>query len=193
MATALQFANEIAVDSPQETVAVRRLAFFFFATFWAVIFTGAIRKWGFPGTSALYILQDIPLVIGYAYALWTGLFTRGYMLLGLLTLTLVLMLQGLAQILVSGLGVFVALVGFHNYLLYLPMLVVFPVCLTAAYRRKFVWWNLILSIPMCVLAIAQAEAPKQAWINKTSEGEAFGVTGADVARVTGTFNFTSFY
>jgi hypothetical protein len=195
LATALQFVNEVTVESPLESPALRRLARFFFATFWVIVFTGAIRKWIFPGTSALYLLQDIPLVAAYAYALWTGLFTRGYMLLGLLFLSLLLMLQGLAQILVSGLNVFVALVGFHNYLLYLPMLIVFPLCLTEKYRKDFVWWNLILSIPMALLAVAQAEAPRSAWINKTSEGEAFGVVNAEaeVARVSGTFNFVSFY
>jgi hypothetical protein len=195
LATALQFVDEVTVESPQESPALRTLARFFFATFWMVVFTGSVRKWIFPGTSALYLLQDIPLVAGYAYALWTGLFTRGYMLLSLLLLSLLLMLQGLAQILISGLDVFIALVGFHNYLLYLPMLVVFPLCLTEKYRKNFVWWNLILSIPVSVLAVAQGQAPRAAWINKTSEGEAFGVPGAEVevARVSGTFNFVSFY
>jgi hypothetical protein len=36
-------------------------------------------------------------------------------------------------------------------------------------------------------------SPKNAWVNRTSEGEAFGLPGADIARVVGTFNFTVFY
>jgi len=169
------------------------MAKFFFATFWFIIFTGAVRKWMFPGVSALYLLQDVPIGLAYLYALWSGLFSRTYLMLGIVLLSVLITLQGLAQIIFSGLDAFVATVGIHNYLFYLPILVIFPLCLTEKYRRKFVWWNLVLSLPMCLLAIAQAQSPRQALINRTSEGDAFGVPGADVARVSGTFNFVSFY
>ena len=147
----------------------------------------------FPGVSVLYLLQDVPIGLAYIYALVHGLFNRGYLLFGIGFLSAVLILQGLAQIIFSGLNFFVALVGVHNYLFYLPILFIFPLCLTVKYRRNFVRWNLLLSIPMCILAIAQSLAPKQAFVNRTSEGEAFGLPGADVARVSGTFNFTVFY
>ena len=98
-------------------------------------------------------------------------------------LATILTLQGLLQVIVLGLSPFVAVVGIHNYLFFLPILFIFPLCLTPKYRRNFIWWNLIGSIPMCLLAIAQNISPKQAWVNRTSEGgEAFGVPGADVAR-----------
>jgi len=164
-----------------------------FVSFGAIIFTGAVRKWLFPGVSVMYLLQDVPIGFAYLYALWTGLFDRGYLFLGIILLSTVLILQGLLQIIVSGLSVFVAVVGIHHYLFYLPILVVFPLCLTEKYRKKFVRWNLIFSIPMCLLAIAQALSPKSAWVNKSSEGDAFGLPGAEVARVSGTFNFTVFY
>jgi hypothetical protein len=169
------------------------MARFYFASFWMIIFTGAIRKWMFPGVSAFYLLQDVPLGLAYAYALWSGFYDRGYMLLSIIFMSAVLVLQGLAQIMISGLDIFVAVVGFHNYLFYLPILVVFPLALTEKYRRDFVWWNMMLSLPMSLLAVAQALSSKQAWVNRTSEGEAFGLPGADVARVSGTFNFTVFY
>jgi hypothetical protein len=159
----------------------------------ALVFTGAVRKWVLPGQSILYLLQDVPIGLSYIYAIWTGLYTRGYMLLGIFLLSTVIMLQALVQIIVSGLAPFVAGVGLHNYLFYLPMLVAFPLSFTTRFRKQFVQWTLLLSIPMCVLAIAQAQAPKTAWVNKTSEGDAFGITGSDVARVSGTFNFTLFY
>jgi len=174
-------------------VSLRSMAKFYFATFLAIVFTGAIRKWVFPNTNVFYLLQDVPIGMAYLYALWKGFFDRGYLLLGIVALSTILTLQGLAQIIISGLDPIVALAGFHNYLFYLPMLVVFPCCLTEKYRRKFVRWNLLLSIPMCLLALAQAASPKSAWVNRTTGGEAFGVPGADVARVSGTFNFVSFY
>lgn len=185
--------DEVTVGIPHETSSERTMARLFFASFWTVVFTGAVRKWIFPGASIFYLLQDIPIGLAYLYALWTGLYVRGYILIGMLLLSFLLALQSVIQIIAIGLPPFVAFVGLHNYLFYLPIMVVFPVCLIAKYREKFVYWNLILSIPMCVLAIAQAESPKSAWVNRTSEGEAFGLPGVDVARVSGTFNFTVFY
>jgi len=181
------------VENPRESASVRGMARIFFATVWMIIFTGAVRKWILPGVSVLYLLQDVPIGIAYAYALWTGLFNRSYLMIVVILLSVLITLQGLAQIVFSGLDIFVATVGLHNYLYYLPILFVFPLCLTEKYRRDFVWWNLILSIPMCLLAILQSGSPKQAFINHTSEGDAFGLPGAEVARVSGTFNFTVFY
>ncbi len=170
------------------------MARYFFACFWVILFTGAIRKWMFPGLSVLYLTQDVPIFFAYLYAIYSGLFNRGFLFLAMMIFSAALIFQALAQIVVSGLSGFVAAVGIHHYLFYLPMLVVFPVCLTPRYRRNFVRWNVLFSIPMCLLAVAQAQAPKAAWINKTSEGQAFGVSGAEeVARVSGTFNFVSFY
>jgi hypothetical protein len=193
LATALQFVDEVTVEAAQESAVARTMARFFFASFWTVLFTGAVRKWIFPGTSAFYLLQDVPITLAYIYALWKGAYDRGVIFLAILLLSAVLMMQGLLQVIVIGLNFFVALVGVHHYLYYLPILIVFPIFLTEKYRRNFIWWNLMLSIPMCLLAISQSLSPKSAWVNRTSEGEAFGVPGADVARVSGTFNFVSFY
>jgi hypothetical protein len=181
------------VESPSEFAPAQTMARLFFATFWVILLNGAVRKWIAPNISILYLLQDVPIFIAYCYAIWKGFFDRGYLMLGIVLLSTIILLQGLVQILVSGLDLFVALAGFHNYLFYLPMLIVFPLCLTERYRRNYIWWNLILSIPMCALAIAQALSPKMAWVNKTTGGEAAGVPGADVARVSGTFNFNGFY
>jgi len=193
LATALQFGDELTAMEPQEAAASRYMARLVFASFWTIVFTGAVRKWIAPGVTALYLLQDIPIGLAYIYALYTGLFTRGYMMLGIMLLTAVLTLQGLLQIIVSGLSPVVAFIGLHNYLFYLPMLLIFSWAFTKKYRTDYIRWNLLLSLPMCLLAVVQAQAPKSAWINKSSSGDAFGVPGADVARVTGTFNFTAFY
>ncbi len=181
------------MESPREPQAVRVLAALYFATYWLIIFTGAIRKWMFPGAQILYLLQDVPLVIAYLTALWTGMFSRQLLMMGMVCLSALLLLQGMLQIVFSGLSTFIVGVGLHHYLFYLPMLLVFPICLTEKYRQDFVRWNLLLSIPMCALAILQNKAPKAALINRTTEGEAFGLPGTDVARVSGTFNFIAFY
>lgn len=193
MATALQLADERTLERPWVDSSAQTMARLFFATFWVIVFNGAVRKWIAPNASILYLLQDVPIFIAYCYAIWKGFFDRGYLMLGIVVLSTIILLQGLIQVLVLGLDFFVALAGFHNYLFYLPVLLVFPLCLTERHRRNYIWWNLILSIPMCMLAIAQALSPRMAWVNRTTGGDAAGVPGADVARVSGTFNFNGFY
>jgi hypothetical protein len=191
--TTLQYANEITIENPQATTRVRVMAGYYFATFWCILFTGAIRKWMFPHVAALYLFQDIPIAMAYFYALRTGLFDLGPLFSGTILLGVVLAFQALAQIVLAGHDPIVAIIGLHHYLFYWPMLLIFPLCLSEKYRRDFIRWNLLLSIPMCLLATAQAQAPKQSFINRTSEGDAFGLPGVEVARVSGTFNFVAFF
>jgi hypothetical protein len=185
--------DEFTVENPAEPRSVRVLAQCFFASFWTIVFTGAVRKWIFPGNPVMYLLQDVPIGISYLMAIRYGFFDRGSMMVGMVILSAAITLQALAQIIFSDLTPLVAGIGLHNYLFYIPMMLVFPYCLTARYRRDFIRWNLFLSIPMCLLAIAQANMSRSSFVNKTSEGKAFGVSGSNVARASGTFNFSSFY
>jgi hypothetical protein len=193
LATTLQFVDQPTFAVPGEGVVLRTMAKMVLATWLAILLTGSIRKWVFPGVSVLYLLQDIPIAAAYLYAIWKGFYLRGYLLLGILVMTVVLTFQGLMQVIVTGLSPFVAAVGLHNYLYYLPMMLVFPLCFTLHNRQRFLRWNIYASIPMSALVIAQAMSPTTAWVNHTSEGDAFGVPGADIARVAGTFNFGLFY
>lgn len=169
------------------------MAGYYFATFWCILFTGAIRKWMFPHVSILYLFQDIPIFLAYIYALRSGIYRLGVLFYGIVTISVVVTLQTLAQVVLIGHDWIIAIVGLHHYLFYLPMLLIFPLCLTEKYRRDFIRWNLLLSIPMCLLVVAQAQSPKSAFINRTSEGEAMGLPGVEVARVSGTYNFVAFY
>ena len=147
----------------------------------------------FPHVTALYLFQDVPILMAYFYALWTGLFDLGPLFAGTMLLSVIVTFQTMAQVILIGHEPMVAVVGLHHYLFYLPMLLIFPLCLTEKYRRDFIRWNLLLSIPTCLLVIAQAKAPTQAFINRTSEGDAMGLPGVEVARVSGTFNFVAFF
>ena len=192
MATALQFAEEARVET-FERPHVRTAARLLFATFWLIIFTGAIRKWMFPNLNVLYLLQDVPIAIAYLYALMTGQFTRSLVLIGIAILSVILVLQTLLQIVLIGLSPFTAIVGLHHYLFYLPMMVVFPVVFDADLRRDFVRWNLFLALPMCALGIAQSVSPSTAFVNQSSAGGSMMIPEGGISRGTGTFNFTSFY
>jgi len=193
LATSLQLVQDETTPDAPESAALRTLARYFFATFWLIIFTGALRKWVAPSFKVLYLAQDVPIFGAYLYALWAGLIQRSLLFMGFLFLSCILLMQGFLQILLQQVTPFIALVGFHHYLFYLPMMFVFPICLTYKYRREFIRWNLLLSLPMCGLAIGQSMFPAAAFINQTSEGDAFGVSGSDAVRVSGTFNFTVFY
>ena len=190
---ALQFIQDEMMSEAEEQPRIRTLARYFFATFWLIVFTGALRKWIAPGFKLLYLAQDVPIFGAYFYALRAGLVQRTVLGAGILFFSFILVLQGLLQIMMQVVTPFVALVGFHHYLMYLPMMLVFPVCLTDEYRRKFIRWDLLLSLPMCALAVAQSLFPASAFINQTTEGEAMGLSGSDAVRVSGTFNFTGFY
>jgi len=191
--TTLNYVNEVTVEAPVDASRTRVMAGYYFATFWCILFTGSIRKWMFPHVSILYLFQDIPICLAYFYALRTGMYSLGVMFFGIVVISVVVTLQTLAQIFLIGHDWIVAIIGLHHYLFYLPMLLIFPLCLTEKYRRDFIRWNLLLSIPMCLLVVAQAQSPKASFINRTSEGETMGLPGVEVPRVSGTYNFVAFY
>lgn len=194
MATmATQFDSEITLASPAESITSRRVAQFFFASFWAIVFTGSVRKWLFPHVSAFYLLQDVPITLAYIYAITKGYFSRGLLFLGIFFLSALVILQTLLQIVVLGLSPVIAFVGLHHYLYYLPMMLIFPLGLTPKYRQAFIRWNLWITLPFFLLSILQAMSPTGAWINRTSEGDAMGLPGVEIARVCGPFNFAVFY
>jgi hypothetical protein len=193
LVTTAQFGGEYFADNIDTLPRTKRLAQFYFASFWCILFTGAIRKWLFPHVTVFYLLQDVPIVLCYLYALVTLRFTRGYLCFGIIVLSVLITLQGLLQIIELGISPVIVAIGLHHYLLYLPMLLTFPLGLTFKYRREFIKWNLLLALPMSLLALAQAVSSTSAWVNKTSEGETMGLPGVDVPRVTGTFNFGVFF
>ena len=165
----------------------------FFATYWMVVFTGAIRKWMFPTHQILYILQDIPIAMAYMYAMGTGLFTRSFLALGVGLLSAVLIVHGLLQVVLIDLSIKVLVIGLHNYIFYLPMLLIFPLAMNPDGRRKYIRWNLLLNLPMTLLLVAQSRSSSTAFINRTTALKGFGGLGGDLARGTGTFNFVGFY
>ncbi|HTJ31423.1 MAG TPA: hypothetical protein VL346_13030 [Acidobacteriaceae bacterium] len=181
------------VVRPEEPLTTQRVAQYFFAAFWTIIFTGCFRKWLFPGTSIFYLLQDVPITLAYLYAISKGYFTRGLLFMGIGLLSAILILLGLLQVVVIGLSPQVAFIGLHHYLYYLPMMLIFPLGLTPRHRRNFIRWNLWSALAMFPLSMAQAVSPTNAWINRSSEGDAFALPGTDVARISGPFNFSSSY
>lgn len=178
---------DVSTDEDRRQLVMARL---FFATFWSIFFVGAVRKWMFPNFGLLYLAQDLPIALAYLYAFRAGFVRRTPLLWGFLLLSAVVMLQAFTQMLVLGLPPLVTLVGLHHYIFYIPIMIIFPTVLNEFQRRKFIVWNMLLVIPTAVIAVMQSVSPKTAFINLTAGGEAMGVSGSDVVRSTGTFNFT---
>jgi len=52
---------------------VNTLATIFLIAWVTVLLQGALRKWVFPGVTIVYLIQDVPLAIAYAYACRKGI------------------------------------------------------------------------------------------------------------------------
>ena len=171
------------------------LANLFMATWICVLLQGALRKWVFPGVAALYLIQDVPLTLAYIYALWKGLVWGGRLAWMCLLVSAVLAIQTTLQVIFGDLQLRTAVMGLHQYVYYLPILFLAPVCFNFKHRRRFIRWNMLITVPMALMAALQSRAPKGAWINRTSAGEDTGLGGlsGDHVRATGTFNFTVSY
>ena len=171
----------------------RSLLHLFITSYLLIVFTGAIRKWLIPSAMALYFLQDIPILAAYVYAARYKLYKRGLVAWSIFLISAVLIAQSLIQFSLANLTLKVAVIGYHAYLFYLPMLVIFPLAMDAHGRATYIRWYLLLNIPMSLLAVLQSRASAGAFINRTTGGKGFGGLGVDLARVSGTFNFAAFY
>lgn len=163
-----------------------------------VIFEGALRKWLFPSlASELYLLKDVVLVgalAGWSAAGAPGFNARAathYAPIGAFTLF------GLVQVFNPAMGSVVGgLFGLKAYVLWSA----YPLLLGAALRtrRKFeahVRAILWAAVPICLLAVVQAQLPPDNFLNVYAR-EATGInTFGDegIVRVTGTFPFLSGY
>ena len=165
------------------------------ATWLCILLQGALRKWFFPGSAALYLIQDVPLTLAYVFALWKGLVWGSKLAWMTLLVSAELAIQAMLQVIFGTLQLRTAVMGLHQYVYYLPILFIAPVCLNFKHRRRFIRWNMLIIVPMALIAALQSRAPKGAWINRTSAGEDTGLGGlsGEHVRATGTFNFTVSY
>lgn len=170
-----------------------KMAALFMFSWIIILLQGAIRKWLLPGFGAAYFIEDIPILMAYGYAVHKGIIWFGGVLYFTVGISLLLCLQALMQVVFIHYNFLAALVALHHYIFYLPMLFLLPACMTRSNIRKFLKLNLLIIIPMTVIALIQSVSARNAWINQTAAGDeigtAFGVS-TTIARTSGTFNFT---
>lgn len=172
------------------TRALDRLAKFFMVAWISILLQGALRKWIFPGLTIMYLVQDLPLLAAYVYAIYKGI-VWNRLALACIALAIWLSIQSLAQVILVGHSITVAVIGLHHFIFYLPILFLLPPCMNRENRKRFVRFNLLSIVPMSIIAALQALSPRGTWINRTSAGDdtAF-LVGNGAVRATGTFNFT---
>jgi hypothetical protein len=186
-------AHRFAVSSEgQRRVFVRLIM----AIYWMLIFEGALRKWIFPNFGQLLFFVRDPLIIAcYGYALINRMYPRRAALLtwGIAFAFMsvpVMILQFAAS--GSRFSWLVALYGWRNYFLYLPISFFVAKYFTRRDIDLLIRRTLQVSIPIAVLVYFQFRAPGSAAINQgfgTTDLEVYSNPGVamGVVRTFGTF------
>jgi hypothetical protein len=161
------------------------------------VFEGAVRKWVIPSSGEyIYFLKDFVLLCAYsAFFLSRPQPQISQFLRPLRGWLLVAALAVSAGVLNPSLGSVIAgAFGAKCYLLDVPLLFLVPhMFASESAFKRFVRWYVIIAIPVCLLGVAQFDAPADSTLNRYAAEEAgvavFGVEGS--ARVTGTFSYIS--
>src|SRR5579885_3435380 len=128
----------------------RRLAVYLvFLIYWLMIFEGALRKWVFPaGQEIIYFIKDPIVLFSYLVAFRYELWPRSNFL-ALLTgaLGVVYLLLGAFQITLSHLNPLIALYGWRNYFLFIPIAFLIGNTFKGADLAKLLRQILLITIP----------------------------------------------
>ena len=142
-----------------------------FVIYVLLITEGIFRKWLFPQYNhALYFIRD-PFVIGlYFYALANGIWPQKYAVLStaMIFSVLALMLAAVQFVGGSGIGIspaLVALYGWRNYFLYIPLAFLIGTNFEQRDIRRIGSLTLLLAIPISILVFAQFHSSPDAKIN----------------------------
>jgi hypothetical protein len=174
-----------------------------YITLTLVIFEGVLRKWVLPQASdALYFLKDFILLaayVNYYFASKTPPIVANTKFNKIFTeFVWIIFAICFIQAFNPSLGsIFIGLFGIKNYLFYIPLVWMLPNLFTSKEELyKFLRFYLLLTIPVCILAIIQffspADSPINVYAGNIENIATFGVGGEDGAvRVTGTFPYIS--
>jgi O-antigen ligase len=155
---------------------------------------GAMRKWLFPGSGQLlYFAKDAVLIIAYALFFFrdsqkANQHPRKLTFLYFL-IALVVCLDAFNPNLGSPI---VGIFGVKCYLLYVGLMYLGAELFNDwKLFQRFVRWQVILAIPICLLGVAQFGTPADSPLNRYAAGEEQIATfGADATvRITGTFAY----
>jgi hypothetical protein len=166
-----------------------------YAALFLNITEGAMRKWFFPGSSQLiYFAKDGLLIAAYAFFFLSGSSKGGERIKTLTTLFLLAAVVICIDAFNSNLGSpILGVFGIKCYLLYVG-LIYLGAQLFENWNdfQRFIRWQVIVAIPICLLGIQQFRSPADAEINRYAAGDEqiISTFGADATvRITGTFAY----
>jgi hypothetical protein len=173
------------------------------ATFFILVFDGALRKWVLPEASeALYFLKDIVLFGAYLRFFFYPPPGDRLVIRNNVVNIFILVAAGwcIFQTFNPFLGsVFVGVFGVRGYLFYIPLIWMAPHLFRSEEELYiFLRNHLFLLIPVGILGIVQFFSPITSPINQYIPGRnepiaTFGFAGARNVRITGTFSYLNSY
>lgn len=175
--------------------ASRQIVMIVMIIIWILVFEGAVRKWFFPALSKPLVFIKDPLVL-YAYyiAAKNRLFPMNSLLLkAAFVLMILFAVLGVIQNVGIGLPLPVALYGWRQYWLVLPLAFLIGEFFTGKDLHRLIKHYLIMTSVNGILVFFQSRSPPTAWINQThmQEGTAFTYGAEGLPRASGTFSFTN--
>ena len=156
---------------------------------------GAMRKWFFPGSSQLlYFAKDGALIAAYIWFFVGGYYKGSHRTKAL---TLIFLLAAIVVCLDAfnpNIGsIVVGLFGIKCYLLYVGLIYLgMQLFDDWGSFLRFIRWQVIIAIPICLLGIAQFGSPADSQINRyaSADEQAIVTFGTDATvRITGTFAY----
>lgn len=163
-----------------------------------VVFEGVLRKWVLPQASDLiYFLKDFVLLGAYL-RYYFGSEPKYPLRLGGIAIALFMTIGWcLFHAFNPSLGSpIIGLFGLKIYLFYIPLIWMLPALFQSQEELyRFLRNYLLLTIPVCLLAVAQFFSPPSSAINVYAGGQEADAVfhGVGAVRVTGTFSYLSGY
>ena len=191
-------ANSVAPARPDTNEAARRrVVRLVFLLFWMLMFEGAVRKWVAPQYSAyLYFVRDPVLICLYVVALRHGLFMqpRQFMTIGLIIAAIATVLSAVHLAEGGQYTVVLAIYGFRNYFLYMPLPFVIARCFNYGDLTRMARFTMLAMIIAAPIAVLQFESSPASVLNRgiaTDQQYQFDNLGSSGGRVRPAGTFTS--
>lgn len=175
---------------PGKRLVVRAVMFLFVLS----LVEGPLRKWGAPQlATSLILLRDPFAIMLYLYVFATGGFRRSNLFSIWFTFAFSISILGLVIFAIKGYPLSAWLLALRTYWLYLPLPFVIQRSFQAADVRRFVMFNLWLSIPYSLLVSVQYSSGASAFVNRGVGGDQdSAIAVADgLLRPFGLFTFTA--
>lgn len=179
------------LDRPKVVNQINNLIFIIYVL---LIFEGAIRKWVLPSLSSpLFFIKDPFLLFLYGLCFYKKQFPKNKYFFSALIMAFAFYLLACCQSLILEIPIIVAIYGWRNYFLYLPLAFIIGEYMQKEDLFRIAKFTCIVAIPIAILTYFQYISPKDAYINKNVgfENTTIFTIVDGIVRPSGTFSFTT--